>query len=190
MSETAEIAKLRAALAASEARAEAANSALLQIRATVSCAEAMIKELKLEIAALLFDLLCRRRSVGRFLHVLLALLESSCLLSFGLDPLVVIVRGGHVKSVDAPILRRMLGAPFVLTTFVFDRVTFLSDLPLWAARLCLTLLLAFLATLLTRRTIGFVLIEGDFLGEVTKLLLDLLKRSGEGHYLGILLICV
>lgn len=55
MSETAEIAKLRAALAASEARAEAANSALLQIRATVSCAEAMIKELKLEIAKLRRD---------------------------------------------------------------------------------------------------------------------------------------
>ena len=55
MSETAGIAKLRAALAASEARAEAANSALLQIRATVSCAEAMIKELKLEIARLRRD---------------------------------------------------------------------------------------------------------------------------------------
>ena len=55
MSETAEIARLRAALAASEARAEAANSALLQIRATVSCAEAMIKELKLEIAKLRRD---------------------------------------------------------------------------------------------------------------------------------------
>ena len=55
MSETAEIAKLRAALAASETRAEAANSALLQIRATVSCAEAMIKELKLEIAKLRRD---------------------------------------------------------------------------------------------------------------------------------------
>ena len=55
MSETAGIAKLRAALAASEARAEAANSALLQIRATVSCAEAMIKELKLGIARLRRD---------------------------------------------------------------------------------------------------------------------------------------
>jgi transposase len=55
MSGTAEIAKLRADLAASETRAEAANSALLQIRATVSCAEAMIKELKLEIAKLRRD---------------------------------------------------------------------------------------------------------------------------------------
>ncbi len=55
MSDTAEIARLRAALAASEARAEAANSALLQIRATVSCSEAMIKELKLEIAKLRRD---------------------------------------------------------------------------------------------------------------------------------------
>ena len=62
MSETAEIARLRAALAASEVRAdaqsarvEAANRELLQIRATVSCSEAMIKELKLEIAKLRRD---------------------------------------------------------------------------------------------------------------------------------------
>jgi hypothetical protein len=55
MSDNAEITRLRAALAASEARAEAANSALLQIRATVSCSEAMIKELKLEIAKLRRD---------------------------------------------------------------------------------------------------------------------------------------
>ena len=54
MSETAEIARLRAALAASEARAEAANRELLQTRATVSCSEAMIKELKLEIANLFY----------------------------------------------------------------------------------------------------------------------------------------
>ena len=54
MSETGEIAKLRTALAAEtaradtqSARAEAANSELLQIRATVSCSEALIKELKL-----------------------------------------------------------------------------------------------------------------------------------------------
>ena len=55
MSETAEIARLRAALAASEARAEAANRELLQTRATVSCSEVMIKELKLEIAKLRRD---------------------------------------------------------------------------------------------------------------------------------------
>jgi len=62
MSETAEIAKLRAALAAETARAEAqsalakaAHSELLQIRATVSCSEALIKELKLEIAKLRRD---------------------------------------------------------------------------------------------------------------------------------------
>ncbi|MCP5072123.1 MAG: hypothetical protein GY947_02355, partial [Rhodobacteraceae bacterium] len=62
MSNTAEIARLRAALAAEtaradaqSARAEAANSALLQIRATVNCCEAMIKELKLEIAKLRRD---------------------------------------------------------------------------------------------------------------------------------------
>ena len=62
MSETGEIAKLRTALAAEttradtqSARAEAANSELLQIRATVSCSEALIKELKLEIAKLRRD---------------------------------------------------------------------------------------------------------------------------------------
>ena len=55
MSETAEIARLRAALTAETARADAANGALLQIRATVSCSEAMIKELKLEIAKLRRD---------------------------------------------------------------------------------------------------------------------------------------
>ncbi len=50
MSETAsEIAGLRAALAASEARAE---SALAQVRAVVSTSEAMIKHLRLEIAKL------------------------------------------------------------------------------------------------------------------------------------------
>ena len=47
-----EIARLRAALAASEARAEAAESELAQTRAVVSTSEAMIKHLKLEIAKL------------------------------------------------------------------------------------------------------------------------------------------
>lgn len=50
-----EIARLRAALAASEARAEAAESALVQARAVVSTSEAMIKHLKLEIAKLRRD---------------------------------------------------------------------------------------------------------------------------------------
>jgi transposase len=60
MSETAsEIAGLRAALAASEARAEAAESALAQARAVVSTSEAMIKHLRLEIAKL------RREQYGR-----------------------------------------------------------------------------------------------------------------------------
>jgi transposase len=47
-----EIARLRAALAASEARAEAAESELAQARAVVSTSEAMIKHLRLEIAKL------------------------------------------------------------------------------------------------------------------------------------------
>ena len=47
-----EIARLRAALAASEARAETAESALAQARAVVSTSEAMIKHLRLEIAKL------------------------------------------------------------------------------------------------------------------------------------------
>lgn len=47
-----EIARLRAALAASEARAEAAESELAETRAVVSTSEAMIKHLKLEIAKL------------------------------------------------------------------------------------------------------------------------------------------
>lgn len=56
MSNTAsEIARLRAALAASEARAEAAESELAQARAVVSTSEAMIKHLKLEIAKLRRD---------------------------------------------------------------------------------------------------------------------------------------
>ncbi|MSU90339.1 IS66 family transposase [Rhodobacteraceae bacterium 2CG4] len=60
MSETAsEIAGLRAALAASEARAEAAESELAQARAVVSTSEAMIKHLRLEIAKL------RREQYGR-----------------------------------------------------------------------------------------------------------------------------
>ena len=47
-----EIARLRAALAASEARAEVAESELAQARAVVSTSEAMIKHLRLEIAKL------------------------------------------------------------------------------------------------------------------------------------------
>ncbi|WP_316014623.1 IS66 family transposase [Roseobacter sp. HKCCA0434] len=47
-----EIARLRAALAASEARAESAESELAQARAVVSTSEAMIKHLRLEIAKL------------------------------------------------------------------------------------------------------------------------------------------
>ena len=54
-----EIARLRAALAASEARAEAAESELAQARAVASTSEAMIKHLKLEIAKL------RREQYGR-----------------------------------------------------------------------------------------------------------------------------
>lgn len=54
-----EIARLRAALAASEARAEAAESELVQARAVVSTSEAMIKHLRLEIAKL------RREQYGR-----------------------------------------------------------------------------------------------------------------------------
>ncbi|MFV0303367.1 MAG: IS66 family transposase, partial [Paracoccus sp. (in: a-proteobacteria)] len=50
-----EITRLRAALAAETARAKAAESELLQVRATISCSEAMIKELKLEIAKLRRD---------------------------------------------------------------------------------------------------------------------------------------
>ncbi|MEZ5746407.1 MAG: IS66 family transposase [Paracoccaceae bacterium] len=47
-----EIARLRAALAASEARAKAVENELAQTRAVVSTSEAMIKHLKLEIAKL------------------------------------------------------------------------------------------------------------------------------------------
>ncbi len=43
---------MRAALAASEARAKAAESELAQARAVASTAEAMIKHLRLEIAKL------------------------------------------------------------------------------------------------------------------------------------------
>ena len=50
-----ELAELRAALAAAEARADAAESELAQTRAVVSCSEAMIQELKLEIAKLRRD---------------------------------------------------------------------------------------------------------------------------------------
>ncbi|MCR9125985.1 MAG: IS66 family transposase [Rhodobacteraceae bacterium] len=50
-----EIARLRAALAASEARAEAAESELAQARAVVSTSEAMIKHLRLELAKLRRD---------------------------------------------------------------------------------------------------------------------------------------
>ena len=50
-----ELARLRAALVAAEARAQAAESELTQTRAVVSCSEAMIKELKLEIAKLRRD---------------------------------------------------------------------------------------------------------------------------------------
>ncbi|QEW29759.1 Transposase (plasmid) [Roseovarius indicus] len=50
-----ELVRLRAALAAAEARAEVAESELAQTRAVVSCSEAMIQELKLEIAKLRRD---------------------------------------------------------------------------------------------------------------------------------------
>ena len=47
-----EIARLRAALAASEARAASAEADLAQVRAVVTTSEAMIRHLKLEIAKL------------------------------------------------------------------------------------------------------------------------------------------
>ena len=56
MSDTAsEIARLRAALAAETVRAQAAERDLVQARAWASCTEAMIQELKLEIAKLRRD---------------------------------------------------------------------------------------------------------------------------------------
>ncbi|MDA3888047.1 MAG: IS66 family transposase [Allgaiera sp.] len=56
MSDTAsEIARLRAELAAQTARAQAAERDLVQARALASCTEAMVKELKLEIAKLRRD---------------------------------------------------------------------------------------------------------------------------------------
>jgi len=54
-----EIARLRAALAASEARAAAAEAELAQARAVVSSTEALVKTLKLEIAKL------RREQYGK-----------------------------------------------------------------------------------------------------------------------------
>lgn len=54
MSEAAsELASLRAAFALVEVRADVAESELAQTRAFVHCSEAMIQELKLEIAKLL-----------------------------------------------------------------------------------------------------------------------------------------
>src|SRR6056297_2452604 len=50
-----EIARLRAELAAQTARAQAAESDLLRARALASWTEAMVKELKLEIAKLRRD---------------------------------------------------------------------------------------------------------------------------------------
>ena len=50
-----EIARLRAALAAETVRAQAAELELVQARALASCSEAMIKELKLEVAKLRRD---------------------------------------------------------------------------------------------------------------------------------------
>jgi len=56
MSDTAsEITRLRAALAAETVRAQAAETELAQARALASCSEAMIQELKLEIAKLRRD---------------------------------------------------------------------------------------------------------------------------------------
>ena len=56
MSDTAsEITRLRAALAAETARAQAAETELAQARALASCSDAMIQELKLEIAKLRRD---------------------------------------------------------------------------------------------------------------------------------------
>ncbi|MDB6178197.1 hypothetical protein PAF17_11890 [Paracoccus sp. Z330] len=50
MSNTAsELTRLRTALAAAEARADVAESELAQARAVVSCSEAMIQELKIEM---------------------------------------------------------------------------------------------------------------------------------------------
>ena len=50
-----EIVRLRAALAAETVRAQAAERELVQARALASCSEAMIKELKLEVAKLRRD---------------------------------------------------------------------------------------------------------------------------------------
>lgn len=59
-----EIARLRAALAASEARAASAEADLAQVRAVVTTSEAMIRHLKLEIAKLRRPSMARARNAA------------------------------------------------------------------------------------------------------------------------------
>jgi hypothetical protein len=77
--------------------------------------------------------------IPRLLGILLVFLERSSLVRLCLCPLIVVVRGGHVQTIDAATLRGMLGAPDIFVTLVFNGVTFLGHLPRRATSLGLLL---------------------------------------------------
>ena len=104
----------------------------------------------------------------------------------------MVVRGGHVWTIDAAILRGMLGTPDIFATLVPDGVTFLVHLPLRATRLdrLLPVICFTTALLLGRAGFGFTL-ERDLLHERTILHLHIVDHSrGEHHDLSVFLVCV
>jgi hypothetical protein len=93
----------------------------------------------------------------------------------------MIVRMRHAKTIHAAILGGVVRTPDVLATLVFNHLPFLRNLQFGAASFGLAFSAArFVATLLGGK-LRLFLIKGDFLCEVSKFLLNLLKGRGESQ---------
>ena len=153
------------------------------------CRGELVAKRELEVPTLGLGLLGRgSTSITRFLGVLLALLERGSLVRLCLRTLIMVLRGGHVQTVDAAILRGMLGTPDKFATLVFDGVTFLGHLPLGATSLgrLLPVVCGTTALLLGRAGCGFTL-EQDLLRERAILCLHIVDHGSERHNVSFLL---
>ena len=104
----------------------------------------------------------------------------------------MVVGEGHVQTVDAAILRGMLGAPDKFAALVFKGVTFLGHLPLGATSLgwLLPTVGGTITLLLLRAGLAGVTLEPYLLCKHAVLCLHIVDHRSEHHDLGVLLIGV
>ncbi len=104
----------------------------------------------------------------------------------------MVARGGHVQTVDAAILKGMLGTPDKFATLVFNGVTFLGHLPLGSTSLgwLLPIVGGTIVLLLLRAGLAGVTLERYLLHKHVILCLHNVDHGGEPNNLGVLLVGV